>query len=48
MNQEIICQKGKCFEAETAESNMNSLFDDVNIVDQIQKDLFKDITRNKK
>ena len=39
MKQNIICQKGKCFETETIESEFDSLFDKTNIVDQIKKDL---------
>ncbi|MBR9706328.1 hypothetical protein GOV14_04785 [Candidatus Pacearchaeota archaeon] len=41
MKQEIICQKGKCFEIETIESEFDSLFQDSNIVDQIQHELLK-------
>lgn len=39
--EQIICQKGKCFETESIETELDSLFDDSNIVDQIQKDLMK-------
>jgi len=41
MKQNIICQKGKCFEVGTIESEFDSLFDKTNIVDQIQLDLLK-------
>ena len=43
MKQEIICQKGKCFEIDTIESNFDSLFDKTNIVEQIQLDIVKNM-----
>ena len=43
MKQEIICQKGKCFEIDTIESNFDSLFDKNNIVEQIQLDIVKNM-----
>ena len=43
LGQEIICQKGKCFEAGTLESEFDSLFDKGNIVEQIQLDLLKNL-----
>jgi len=41
MKQKIMCQRGKCFEIDTLESEFDSLFDDNNIVDRIQHDLIK-------
>jgi len=34
MKQEIICQKGKCFEVETVENKFDNLFDKTNIVEK--------------
>jgi hypothetical protein len=41
--QNIICQKGKCFEEESIETEFDNLFDDSKIVDQIQKDLLRNV-----
>ena len=43
MKQKIMCQKGKCFEADILESEFASLFDDSNIVDEIQHSIFKNM-----
>ncbi len=45
MRQEIICQKGKCFEAGTIGTEFDSIFDKKNIVEQIQLDLIKNMMR---
>ena len=45
MEEQIICQRGKCFEAGSIESEFDSLFDDTNIVDNIQHDLLRDMIR---
>jgi len=45
MKQEIICQKGQCFETNTIETELDSLFDGNNIVEEIQRDLIKYIVR---
>ncbi len=45
MTQEIICQKGKCFEAETIGTKFDELFDKTNIVERIQLDLLNNIIR---
>jgi|ETNmetMinimDraft_2_1059921.scaffolds.fasta_scaffold252304_1 hypothetical protein len=41
MRQKIVCNKGKCVESNTVESEFDSLFDKTNVVDQIQRDLLK-------
>ena len=41
MSKQIICQKGKCYEEDSIETELDSLFDDTNIVDKIQHDLLK-------
>ena len=40
MKQTIMCQKGKCFEADTKEHELESLFQDTNIVGRINRDIF--------
>lgn len=45
MNQKIVCQKGMCFEEGTFETEFDTLFDKTNIVDQIQKDLLKNMVK---
>ena len=42
MEQKIMCQSGKCFDADTLETEFDNLFDDSNIVEQIQHDLLKE------
>jgi hypothetical protein len=39
MKQKIMCQKGRCYEEDTLETQFDSLFDDSNIVEQIQHDI---------
>ncbi len=41
MNQKIVCQKGRCIEEGSIETQFDSMFDSNNIVDQIQRDLLK-------
>jgi hypothetical protein len=43
MNQKIICQRGKCIEEDTIETEMDAIFDSKNIVDQIQRDLLQNM-----
>jgi len=43
MNQKIICKKGRCYEDESIETEFDSLFEETNIVNQIQKDLWNNM-----
>ena len=45
MKQKIICQKGKCFETDTIESEFDSIFEKSNLVDQIQLDIMRGMMR---
>jgi len=45
MNQKIVCQKGTCIEDGTFETEFDTLFESTNIVEQIQKDLTKNILK---
>ena len=40
MNQKIFCQKDKCFEVETVQTEFDSMFNDNNIVQKIEHDLW--------
>ena len=42
---EIACHKGRCFEVNGREEVFNSIFNKKNIVDQIQLDIMKNLTR---
>ncbi|MBI2129167.1 hypothetical protein HYU07_02915 [Candidatus Woesearchaeota archaeon] len=41
MTREIVCQKGRCFDFEAIEHELDSLFNRTNIVEQIELDLLK-------
>jgi len=41
MDQKIVCHKGRCFETDMLKSEFDSLFDDSNLVERIQRDLWK-------
>jgi hypothetical protein len=43
MNQKIVCQRGRCIEDEFTETEFDYIFEPKNIVDQIQKDLLKNM-----
>ena len=45
MNQKIVCQKGTCIEDGTLETEFDTLFDKTNIVEQIQKDILKNMVK---
>lgn len=45
MNQKIICQRGKCVEGGSVETELDSMFDPTNIVDQIQRDLMRNMIK---
>lgn len=45
MEREIVCQKGKCFDFESVEHELDSLFNRTNIVEQIELDLLKERLR---
>tara|TARA_Y100000310_G_scaffold322517_1_gene381640 strand:+ start:26 stop:172 length:147 start_codon:yes stop_codon:yes gene_type:complete len=39
IEQEVVCHKGKCFESEGVEAQFNAIFDDSNIVEEIQHEM---------
>lgn len=39
MEQKITCHKGKCFESEGVEAQFDVIFDDSNIVEEIQHEM---------
>ncbi len=43
MNQKIKCHAGQCYEDESLNTAFEELFDDSNVVDQIQKDLWRSL-----
>lgn len=43
MPQKIICQKGRCYEEDSIETEFDNMFDSENIVHQIQKDLVRNM-----
>jgi len=45
MKQKIVCNKGRCNEIDTIESEFDSLFSNRNIVEKIQRDLIKNMLK---
>lgn len=43
MSQQIVCKKGTCKEQGTLKHEIDSLYDDKDINDKIQKDLYNDV-----
>ena len=43
MDQEIKCRKGKCIDKNSIDSELDSVYSDKSIVNDIEKDLLKDL-----